>query len=440
MLAAAFAGLWCGKSIAQSDNSLTPLMLQRSYAVLNGDSTTARLSILNQGNNQVTSFEYTIFDGNTPLQTRTHRLPEILYGSGSMDLTIKLAPGKKATLERRRLVINKVNGQPNQAARPEVEGDLVTITTPVRRRTVIEEHTGLWCPNCPPGYVAMEKLEKMYPDDFIGIVIHRIDAMSSPVFNDLVKRVSGIPRSEVNRSYQAHPFIGTKSTNNNYFGIANDVTFENAKGAEAAISVEAHWDAQQKGIDVVTKTVFRSILPGADYALAYIITTDGLKSDNWYQKSNLRGDTYYIKYAPEMKPFVEGGRYISGLTYNQVAIAGASIVNGIDGSIAMPVKLDETQTHKYTFPQSTNLSLVQHKDMVNVCALLIDRSTKQIVNAAKCRVQNAVPTGIDKTPTTDKEVRETARYTLDGQLIVAPVKGVNIVKYSDGRVVKEVVK
>ena len=38
------------------------------------------------------------------------------------------------------------------------------------------------------------------------------------------------------------------------------------------------------------------------------------------------------------------------------------------------------------------------------------------------------------------EAVETARYTLDGRRIDAPVKGINIVRYSDGSVRKVMVK
>ena len=47
-------------------------------------------------------------------------------------------------------------------------------------------------------------------------------------------------------------------------------------------------------------------------------------------------------------------------------------------------------------------------------------------------------TGIDKT-TTSTEVEEVSRYSVNGQRLVGPVKGLNIVKYSDGSVKKVVV-
>ena len=48
-------------------------------------------------------------------------------------------------------------------------------------------------------------------------------------------------------------------------------------------------------------------------------------------------------------------------------------------------------------------------------------------------------TGIDKT-TTSTDVKEVSRYSVNGQRLAVPVKGLNIVKYSDGTVRKVVVK
>ena len=49
------------------------------------------------------------------------------------------------------------------------------------------------------------------------------------------------------------------------------------------------------------------------------------------------------------------------------------------------------------------------------------------------------PTGIDKT-TTSTDVEEVSRYSVNGQRLAVPVKGLNIVKYSDGTARKVVVK
>ena len=48
-------------------------------------------------------------------------------------------------------------------------------------------------------------------------------------------------------------------------------------------------------------------------------------------------------------------------------------------------------------------------------------------------------TGINKT-TTSTDVEEVARYSVNGQRLSVPTKGLNIVKYSDGSVKKVAVR
>ena len=40
----------------------------------------------------------------------------------------------------------------------------------------------------------------------------------------------------------------------------------------------------------------------------------------------------------------------------------------------------------------------------------------------------------------EPEGQESARYAVNGQRLTAPVKGINLVKYNNGRVKKEIVK
>ena len=53
--------------------------------------------------------------------------------------------------------------------------------------------------------------------------------------------------------------------------------------------------------------------------------------------------------------------------------------------------------------------------------------------------QAAEPTGIDKT-TNSTDIEEVSRYSVNGQRLVGPTKGLNIVKYSDGSVKKVAVE
>jgi hypothetical protein len=53
---------------------------------------------------------------------------------------------------------------------------------------------------------------------------------------------------------------------------------------------------------------------------------------------------------------------------------------------------------------------------------------------------SAYTTGISKVVATDNSQRKTTYYTLNGMQLSEPRKGINIVKYADGRVEKIIVK
>ena len=78
------------------------------------------------------------------------------------------------------------------------------------------------------------------------------------------------------------------------------------------------------------------------------------------------------------------------------------------------------------------------------CTLYVPQGTKQAYFLADVwgNFENIVeydPTGIDKT-TTSSDVEEVSRYSVNGQRLVGPTKGLNIVKYSDGSVKKVAVE
>lgn len=63
-----------------------------------------------------------------------------------------------------------------------------------------------------------------------------------------------------------------------------------------------------------------------------------------------------------------------------------------------------------------------------------------INNAETCKLGESITAGIEA-PITDKGTGvEVERYTVDGRKISKPVKGLNIVKMSDGRTIKVIVK
>ena len=81
---------------------------------------------------------------------------------------------------------------------------------------------------------------------------------------------------------------------------------------------------------------------------------------------------------------------------------------------------------------------IKNTDYMNLCVFVIDRTSGKIVNSASVKLSdcNAI-VGVEDDGAKSTEV---ARYTIDGQRISVPEKGINIVKYSDGTARKEFVK
>lgn len=70
--------------------------------------------------------------------------------------------------------------------------------------------------------------------------------------------------------------------------------------------------------------------------------------------------------------------------------------------------------------------------------IIMDKETGGIVLSESIPLR--MPTGVSVVKADDKKVREVARYTVDGRRISVPLKGVNLVKYSDGKIKKIIVK
>lgn len=92
------------------------------------------------------------------------------------------------------------------------------------------------------------------------------------------------------------------------------------------------------------------------------------------------------------------------------------------------------QTYTVTFENISQHKLIQDKSKLNVGALIIKKVTNgnqiktTIENAAKCRVESG-ETGIKQVDNEGANV-VTGYYSLDGQRLNAPAKGITIVRYA----------
>ena len=154
--------------------------------------------------------------------------------------------------------------------------------------------------------------------------------------------------------------------------------------------------------------------------------------------------------------------YCSGLTSLTLPAGITSIgdvaFSGCSGLTSLILPASITSIGSYAFSSCSGLtSIYVYPDIVpkmgsdvfydvdkKNCTLYVPQGTKQDYFLADVwgNFENIVeydPTGIDKT-TTSTDVEEVSRYSVNGQRLVGPTKGLNIVKYSDGSVKKVAVE
>lgn len=114
----------------------------------------------------------------------------------------------------------------------------------------------------------------------------------------------------------------------------------------------------------------------------------------------------------------------------------------VSGSLPETVAPNASAQSSYTFDLSGSSSLVgssiiQDKSKPHVVVAVIDTTTGEAVNALKVKVTS--PTGIRNVESQMKNINM-EYYSIDGKRLAHPMKGLNIVKLSNGKTIKAVVR
>lgn len=412
-------------------NNVQPLDFG-NVMVAKGKTKNVAISFRNLGS-KFTSIDYTIaLDGKAGAEQHLDFGKDFGVG-GTHTVEIPFAADSKIGTSTVTLTITKVNGEKNANATKTATGTLYTVEREFVKRFVVEEGTGTDCGYCPRGHVAMHNMHNLYGDQFIGIALHQRSA-TDPMYNvsyDL--RFTSFPQCMVNRSnnfwdpYEQMPTVLKASLN---------------EIALAEVTVAGTFAEEDTKVNATASV--ESLVAG-DYNLAFMLTADGLtgKTNSWKQQNYFckghAGNPYKSKSSmPEDIQFLwdKGSSYVE--TYNDVLIS-SSYVNNNNKATLPTLVANGTVSSEYTLKMPTKKTLkeaIKH-DQVYVVALLLDKKTGAIVNAGRARVTGS--TGIEDV-TTGTEATVVARYNVNGVQIAAPVKGINIVKMSDGTTRKVLVK
>lgn len=402
-----------------------------------------QFSIKNSGNKLPESYSLKVMLDGADIDADM-KLPEMLGGffqtvEGSFTLPENVASGVRRLSVR----VDKINGV------TPVEGtddDELAVDFNAydksysHTKQLVEHYTSQYCTNCPGGYDMLNALSDKR-DDIAWVSVHgdmsatQTDEYTLPE-SYYIRRFSttGYPTAAFNRMFitgtslamainapqsQLDGFVSTVSEimdllNNAYYpafatvGIATD--YDKASG-KLKIKVTGEKSAEDY-----------SLFVGDDAVLTVYLTEDGLVSPQ------LDGSNTLIKDYPHdnvlrsivSKPL---GDVISwnGDTYEnnyEVSLKDGWNADNMNvvAFISRPIGYDENYG-KYT----TSIS------------------DAWVINTNKAKAGDTV-SGMSGIFAGDGEAHEVARYTVDGRRVDGPVKGLNIVKMSDGRTVKVIVK
>lgn len=334
--------------------------------------------------------------------------------------------------------VTKVNGEENASEHAVGKGAALILQESMPKKVVVEDFTGLWCGYCPRGIVALENLAKLYPDQFIGIGAHNGDVISCADYVEYMSyNIAGFPTGFFDRTVKdADPYLGYATSYPVHF--QGEVPFKKALAirAEAQPKLTATWtDGTRTAIRAEVKTSFLIDRDNCPYRYAFVLTEDGMSGTtaDWMQSNYYGGMTAQYP-DDDMKRFTEGSSKIM-MSYDDVAVQGWELYRGIANSVSASVKKDVADEYVTTLDISEN-QLIQNKDNLKLVVMLLNTDTGCIVNADEVSIVPD-PTGIEGIRDNgNSDAHEVARYNLNGVRMAAPAKGMQIVKMSDGRVVK----
>ena len=351
----------------------------------------AHVLVTNWNRQEVKTISFTLTSEGTTSSEQQLTLTTPLKYQDTDDITIDVPAGNKPGVDDFTINITKVNGEFNRNVYPMSSSQRYTLTRPVWRKAVVEDLTGMWCPNCPPGIASLEHLNKVSANRVIGLAAHDGDALNAVDYYHVFRKFPGRPKIVLNGAHVVAPYYGNSGTDEQPFGLLADV--EKASGAQSAVElkVQAAWTTDHKGIEVRSSTTFRCPVSENKYRLAYVLTADNLRHPSFYQYNNATGDSRWANSVPEMKFFYDAGRRVQGLPFNDVVFAATGIYQGIEGSLPKQMPLDVPFIHTQKYGSFSNLTsrafnFIQKDTKVHAVVLVIDPETREIINAERCEV------------------------------------------------------
>lgn len=426
-----------GGNFADCDVTLSKLKLDKKI-YKKGSEIQFSFNIKNSGNTTPNEFKLNALLDNNPVEASFENLPATLETGASVNGTFKIPETLEGAHHTFGIEVAELNGEKPVE---NVHDDVVTtdISTykeaKARQKCLVECYTSTYCTFCPIGSEFLKMLNSLRKD-LTFVCIHAdmgssIDEMSIEEGRILARYMcNGYPSAAYNRYYvedtglnfENKIALGTGYTSNHQMNAENintKVLEKSVMELPSFISID---------IDPVFNEETRE--------LSIVVSGEATEDLKAFYGDNVMLHVY-LKENNIVSPQLDNGVWKEEYVHNNVL---RKVVTNLSGTpIAWESSLNYKNSFLITLPDEWKADDIQVVAFIGPeFQVNSDARRLGILNAEEKKP--TASSNIQQAVGNKGEATEVARYTIDGRRITSPVKGINLIKMSDGTCIKEFVK
>lgn len=271
------------------------------------------------------------------------------------------------------------------------KGSITNLSFKPVKRVVLEEMTGIDCPNCPLGIITIDKLRKMYGDLFIPISLHTYTG--DPYATGVIEYSNGLglnaaPSARINRTKgiyfpmvsKGDVYIDSNADDPLWIDV---VKKELEQPSICDFNIDATFiDGEKHDVAYTANVNYAINATQQQLSLAFFLLEDKIED---YQQNAFAGIS-----SPLLMEWGTGGTYASDYVYpyQHNDVARAVIGSNYAGTIGLlPTTFLSGETVSATVQQAFPSNII-NPDNVHVVGMLINTQTGEVMNAARCNIGN----------------------------------------------------